>query len=65
MMWRHLLCNLGAPADAELFELEPEKEHVLRFLPIDALDLPRGVPDDLWRASEPEAFNDSQWRLPI
>jgi hypothetical protein len=65
MMWRHLLSDLGAPADAELFELEPEKEHVLRFLPIDALDLPRGVPDDLWRASEPEAFNDSQWRLPI
>jgi hypothetical protein len=66
VMWRHLLARLGARTEeTQLFELEPEKEHMLRFLPMDALNLPRGIPDDLWRATEPEPVDDSQGRLPV
>jgi hypothetical protein len=66
VMWRHLLTGLGKrDEDAQLFELEPEREHVLRFLSMDALDLPCGIPDDLWRATEPEPFDSLQGRLPI
>jgi hypothetical protein len=67
-MWRNLLTGLGAPAaSAELFALdEPEKDAVLRFRALDLIALPRGVPDDLWRSSEPEApANDGQGRLAL
>jgi len=67
IMWRHLLTRLGQRDEADqLFELEPEKAHPLRFLPVDTLDLPRGVPDELWRASEPELVqDDSQAKLAL
>lgn len=67
VMWRHLLTGLGtSSANTELFDLEPEREHVLRFYAIESLDLPRGVPDDLWRSSEPEPLNDDgQTRLAL
>jgi hypothetical protein len=66
VMWRHLLTGLGAQNhDAQLFEIDDDKEHVLRFQSLDALDLPRGVPDDLWRASEPEPIDVGQGRFEI
>jgi hypothetical protein len=67
VMWRHLLTGLGAKsATAQLFDLEPEREHVLRFQAVESLGLPRGVPDDLWRSSEPEPANDDgQTRLAL
>jgi hypothetical protein len=66
-MWRHLLTGLGARKGAgELFELEPNKEHPLRFQAMELLNLPRGVPDELWRAAEPEPLqDDSQTRLAL
>jgi hypothetical protein len=67
VMWRHLLTTLGGrDTEGELFTLEPEKEHPLRFAASEPLDLPRGVPDDMWRATEPETFrDDAQTRLAI
>jgi hypothetical protein len=66
VMWRHLLTGLGTRNhDAQLFEIDDDKEHVLRFQSLDALDLPRGVPDDLWRATEPEPIDVGQGRFEI
>ncbi|RWJ32028.1 DUF4365 domain-containing protein [Mesorhizobium sp.] len=54
VMWRNLLTGLGAPAaNAELFA-EPERAAILRFKALEVMTLPKGVPDELWRASEPE-----------
>jgi hypothetical protein len=67
VMWRNLLTGLGIRNDtAELFDLEPDREHVLRFRILDTLALPRGVPDELWRSGESEIANDErQGRLAI
>ncbi len=67
VMWRHLLTGLGAKSGAGgLFDLEPDKQHVLRFRAMESLGLPRGVPDELWRSSEPEAsIDEGQTRLAI
>jgi len=66
VMWCHLLTGLGAQNhDAQLFEIDDDKEHVLRFQSLDALDLPRGVPDDLWRATELEPIHVGQGRFEI
>jgi hypothetical protein len=67
VMWRHLLTGLGSAREkAELFSVEPERDHVLGFQAMEALQLTRGVPDDLWRASEPEVANDGgQGRLAV
>ena len=65
VMWRHLLTNLGADAEAQLFEMESEKQHILRFQSLDVLDLPRGVPDELWRSTEPEMIDLGQGRLEL
>lgn len=56
VMWRHLLTQLGVMPEADLFEKDTPAlpDPVLTFRPIDKLALERGVPDDLWRASEPE-----------
>lgn len=63
VMWRHLLTGIGVrEAAGQLFELEPEKEIPLRFQAMEALDLPRGVPDELWRSTEPLS-DDTQARL--
>jgi hypothetical protein len=38
----------------------------LKFLPVDSLGFDRGVPDDLWRASDPEPPEESgQERLAV
>lgn len=62
VMWRHLLTQLGVPREADLFEKDaaPIPDQLLNFRPIDTLALERGVPDDLWRASEPEPLPDSR-----
>lgn len=67
VMWRNLLTGLGEKGEnTELFELEPEREHMLRFCAMETLALPRSIPDDLWRASEPEmAGDDRQGRLAV
>ena len=67
VMWRNLLTGLGAREGADqLFELEPDKEHPLRFQAMEPLDLPRGVPDELWRTTEPEPLPDeAQARLAL
>jgi hypothetical protein len=60
-MWRNLLTGLSVKGEnAELFNLEPEREHILRFQAAETLALPRGVPDELWRSSEPEPANDDR-----
>jgi hypothetical protein len=65
VMWRHLLTALGQKsATASLFDLEPERDHILQFKAVEPLALPRGVPDDVWRSSEIVPFgDDSQGRL--
>lgn len=68
VMWRHLLTHLGVKPDADLFESAsaPAPEQFLGFQPIDSLSLERGVPDDLWRSSEPEQPDDRrQGRLDV
>ena len=67
VMWRHLLTGLGEKnGTAELFDPEPERQHLLRFRATGMLALPRGVPDELWRSSEAEiADDDRQARLAI
>jgi hypothetical protein len=66
-MWRYLLTGAAEDSDTSgLFELDPGKERFLRFRPIETLSLPRGVPDDLWRATEPETpENIGQGRLAV
>lgn len=59
VMWRHLLTGLGQKsATASLFDLEPERVHVLQFKAVEPLVLPRGVPDDVWRSTEVVPFAD-------
>ena len=54
-MWRFLLTGADEDGDANpLFPRETGKNRILHFAPIETLTLPRGVPDDLWRANEPE-----------
>ena len=65
-MWRYLL--VGAEEDnhmAALFETEPGSERILTFRPVPPLALSRGVPDELWRATEPEIANAGQERLAV
>lgn len=66
-MWQHLLTGAKQQDDTTtLFALEPERESILQFRPVGTLSLPRGVPDDLWRASEPEtAGGAGQERLAV
>lgn len=59
VMWRYLLVGEEDSDIARLFESEPEIERILRFRPLEPICLPRGVPDDLWRASEPDAPADT------
>lgn len=65
-MWRYLLVGEEGNDIARLFDVEPEIDRVLRFRPVEPVSLPRGVPDDLWRASEPDTAGDTgQGRFPI
>lgn len=66
-MWKYLLTGAGDKSDTDnLFGSEVTDERVLHFRPIETVGLPRGVPDDLWRASEPEtADNPDQGRLAV
>ena len=68
VMWRHLLTGLGAAEEGLLLpDIDDDgKTHFLRFEAIEMLDLPRGIPDDLWRATEIKpAENDCQRRLAV
>jgi len=67
VMWRSLLTDVGSQSEtAELFKHGPGREQILRFKIIENLNLPRGVPDDLWRSSEPVSANDErQGRLAV
>lgn len=59
-MWKYLLTGADEDGDIDpLFPLQTGKERILRFSPLETLSLPRGVPDDLWRASEPEPMPDN------
>jgi hypothetical protein len=54
-MWKYLLTGADEDGGTDpLFAPEAGKERILRFSALETLSLPRGVPDDLWRASEPE-----------
>ena len=65
-MWRYLLVGADEIGDsAGLFEAEPESERILTFRPLPPLTLSRGVPDELWRATEPEVADTGQGRLAI
>lgn len=65
VMWRHLLITLGDAVTGPLLErLDDRKKHFLHFAVLDNLDLPRGVPDDIWRPSETKPIDsDDQGRL--
>jgi hypothetical protein len=67
VMWRNLLTGLGSSAaSAELFVAAPERQAILRFKALEVMALPRGVPDDIWRSSEPEVAADpGQGRLAV
>ena len=65
-MWRYLLVGADEISDtAALFETEMEGERILTFRPLAPLTLPRGVPDELWRATEPETADTGQGRLAL
>lgn len=55
LMWRHLLTNLGRRAEQiELLNAGPPVLELLRFDALEPIELERGVPDDIWRGSEPD-----------
>lgn len=66
-MWQNLLTGATEQDDTTaLFALEPERESILQFRQVETLSLPRGVPDDLWRTSEPETADGAgQERLAV
>jgi hypothetical protein len=55
LMWRHLLTQLGrTAAQIDLLDEGGVQVELLRFDALDPVALERGVPDDLWRGSEPD-----------
>ena len=63
VMWRYLLVAAEKDGDTDtgaLFE-----ENGLKFRPLSPLMLSRGVPDELWRATEPASADPSRERLAV
>ena len=66
VMWRHLLIGGDDRDTANLFDLEPDSERLLEFRSLDPLAMPRTVPEETWKASEPATHEDAdQIRFPI
>lgn len=68
VMWRHLLVEMGkTAAKVDLFSASDAPDvPLLTFLPVDSLGFDRGVPDDLWRSSDPQPPEESgQGRLAV
>lgn len=65
LMWRSLLTSLGQqPAQRSL--LDPmAATPVLKFEPIEIINLPVSVPDDLWRSRDVHAPDDDDEELPL
>ena len=55
VMWRHLLIDDVDREASQLFDLEPDSERLLAFGSLDPLVMPRSVPEESWKASEPFA----------
>lgn len=54
-MWKFLLTGADEDRDVDpLFPPEKGNHRILQFRALETLSLPRGVPDDFWRANEPE-----------
>lgn len=64
VMWRHLLCGLGAKPGDDLFGTEP-KPGTIRFLPVEAMQSPRSVPERQWRTRDPASKSNGQEELSL
>ena len=55
VMWRHLLIGDDDAKTSQLFDLEPDSERLLDFQSLDPLEMPRSVPEETWKPSDPFA----------
>ena len=55
VMWRHLLIHGADGETGQLFDLEPDSERLLDFQSLEPLVLPRSVPEETWKPSDPSA----------
>ncbi|WP_018045490.1 DUF4365 domain-containing protein [Methylobacterium sp. 88A] len=59
VMWRHLLCGLGAKPTDDLFGSESVSGPI-RLLPVEAVQSPRSVPERQWRTRDPASKTSGQ-----
>ena len=64
VMWRHLLCGLGHSNPDDLFGTEATQGS-LRFVPVEAVEAPRSVPERQWRTRDPISTTSGQEELSI
>ena len=55
VMWRHLLIHGADGEIGQLFDLEPDSERLLDFQSLEPLVMPRSVPEQTWKPSDPFA----------
>ena len=55
VMWRHLLIDDADGKTSQLFDLEPDSQRLLDFQSLDPLEMPRSVPEETWKPSDPFA----------
>ena len=55
VMWRHLLIHSADGETGQLFDLEPDSERLLDFQSLEPLVMPRSVPEETWKPSDPFA----------
>ena len=55
VMWRHLLIHGADGETGQLFDLEPDSERLLDFQSLEPLVMPRSVPEETWKPSDPFA----------
>ncbi|MEH3146462.1 MAG: hypothetical protein PGN34_14180 [Methylobacterium frigidaeris] len=64
VMWRHLLCGLGTKPADDLFGT-PSAPGAIRFLPVEAIQAPRSVPERQWRTRDPASKTNGQEEFPL
>jgi len=65
LMWRHLLLSCGDAGPSLLVSGDSRRGVLLRFEPLDPIEMPLAVPEDAWRREDPNAacMIDAEWLL--